>query len=54
MDSGFHDIWQRVAAAGLPRGAYHFMYWCRPATEQAAWFAQAVPQDRSVTASAGA
>lgn len=45
LDDRFHDNWQRAAAAGVPRGAYHFMYWCRPAAEQAAWFAQAVPQD---------
>jgi lysozyme len=47
VDSSFHDNWRGAAAAGVPRGAYHFMYWCRPATEQAAWFAQAVPQDGS-------
>ena len=25
-------------AAGVPRGAYHFYYFCRPAAEQARWF----------------
>ena len=25
-------------AAGMPRGAYHYYYFCRPALEQAAWF----------------
>ena len=29
----------------MPRGAYHFMYWCRPAHEQAAWFRRNVPND---------
>jgi lysozyme len=29
----------------VPRGAYHFVYWCRPAHEQAAWFKRNVPQD---------
>ena len=31
--------------AGIPRGAYHFVYWCRPADEQARWFKANVPQD---------
>ncbi len=30
---------------GIPRGAYHFAYWCRPAEEQAAWFKANVPND---------
>ncbi len=47
VDARFHENWQAAAAAGVPRGAYHFMYWCRPASEQAASFAQAVPRDRS-------
>ena len=34
-----------AARAGVPRGAYHFMYWCRPAHEQAAWFRRNVPAD---------
>jgi lysozyme len=46
LDSRFYENWQGAAAAGLPRGAYHFMYWCRPGSEQGVWFAQAVPQDR--------
>jgi lysozyme len=29
----------------VPRGAYHFVYWCRPAHEQAAWFRRTVPAD---------
>ena len=47
VDSRFYDYWEGAAAAGLPRGAYHFMYWCRTASEQAVWFTQAVPLDRS-------
>ena len=34
-----------ASAAGLRRGAYHFVYWCRPAREQAAWFLANVPND---------
>ena len=36
---------RRPRSAGVPRGAYHFVYWCRPAHEQAAWFKRNVPQD---------
>src|SRR3954451_15943778 len=39
------ENWHGAAQAGVPRGAYHFMYWCRPAHEQAAWFPHNVPND---------
>ena len=39
LDPRFTENWYGAAQAGVPRGAYHFMYWCRPAHEQAAWFA---------------
>jgi hypothetical protein len=29
----------------VPRGAYHFVYWCRPWQEEMAWFEQNVPVD---------
>ncbi len=29
----------------MPRGAYHYFYFCRPAREQAAWFIAHVPRD---------
>jgi lysozyme len=45
VDNRFYDNWEGAARAGLPRGAYHFMYWCRTASEQAVWFTQAVPQE---------
>jgi lysozyme len=45
VDPRFYTNWEAAARAGLPRGAYHFMYWCRTASEQAVWFTQAVPQD---------
>ena len=35
------------APAGVPRGAYHYYYFCRPALEQAAWFINHVPKDAS-------
>jgi lysozyme len=45
VDPMFSQNWHGARRAGLPRGAYHFMYWCRPAHEQAAWFKRNVPSD---------
>lgn len=45
LDERFKSNWEGARAAGLPRGAYHFMFWCRSAEEQAAWFKQNVPRD---------
>src|SRR3990170_4538164 len=47
IDSKFHENWAAAKRAGVPRGAYHFVYWCRPAHEQAAWFKRNVPRDPS-------
>ena len=47
VDDNFSENWQRAKAAGVPRGAYHFYYFCRPAEEQARWFIRNVPRDRS-------
>lgn len=45
IDARFSENWYGAAQAGIPRGAYHFVYWCRPAHEQAMWFRQNVPND---------
>lgn len=45
LDEKFHANWQGARAAGVPRGAYHFMFWCRPAVEQAEWFRRNVPAE---------
>ena len=45
VDPMFAENWRGARRAGVPRGAYHFMYWCRPAHEQAAWFRRNVPAD---------
>jgi lysozyme len=45
LDPKFLDNWYGAKRAGIPRGAYHFVYWCRPASEQALWFMLNVPQD---------
>jgi lysozyme len=45
VDPMFWANWQGAKAAGLPRGAYHFAYWCRPWQEEMAWFEATVPND---------
>jgi lysozyme len=45
VDERFLENWVGAKQAGVPRGAYHFMFWCRPADQQAAWFKQVVPAD---------
>lgn len=45
IDPRFREHWEGARAAGVPRGAYHFVYWCRPAIEQAAWFERHLPRD---------
>jgi lysozyme len=47
VDDFFHRNWNAAKLAGVPRGAYHFYYFCRPAIEQAAWFIRHVPRDRT-------
>jgi lysozyme len=42
-DSKFARNWQAAKAAGVPRGAYHFVYWCRPPHEEIANFEKFVP-----------
>jgi lysozyme len=46
IDPRFRENWQGARAAGIPTGAYHFVYWCRPAHEQAQWFVQHIPSAR--------
>lgn len=45
IDPNFYANWEGARAAGMARGAYHFMTWCSLASEQAAWFVQKVPND---------
>ncbi|WP_187972085.1 GH25 family lysozyme [Aquibium microcysteis] len=47
VDEFFHRNWNAAKLAGVPRGAYHFFYFCRPAIEQAQWFIRHVPRDRT-------
>ena len=43
LDERFQANWQGAKEAGVARGAYHFVYWCRPPIEEARWFEQNVP-----------
>ena len=43
LDPAFRRNWLLARASGVRRGAYHFVYWCRPAQDQAAWFIANVP-----------
>ncbi len=45
VDDRFAENWAAAKAAGVPRGAYHFYYFCRTGAEQAAWFIRNVPAD---------
>lgn len=45
LDGAFRRNWTLAWAAGVRRGAYHFVYWCRRAEDQAAWFLANVPAD---------
>ncbi len=43
VDEQFQANWQGAKRAGVPHGAYHFMYWCRKPIDEATWFEQNVP-----------
>ena len=47
IDERFAENWRTAKASGIPRGAYHFYYFCRTGKEQARWFIRNVPKDRS-------
>lgn len=44
-DPMFQANWAQTRAARIPRGAYHFYYFCRSPEEQAAWFITHVPRE---------
>jgi lysozyme len=52
VDGRFAENWRAAAEAGLPRGAYHFLTFCRPAAEQAEHFLRVVPRDPGALAPA--
>ncbi len=45
LDEKFATNWNAAGDADVLRGAYHFYYFCRTASEQANWFIQNVPND---------
>lgn len=45
VDSKFAYNWAAAKAAGVPRGAYHFVYWCRRPHEEIGNFASVVPNE---------
>jgi lysozyme len=42
-DDRFQANWTGAKAAGIPRGAYHFVYWCRPPLEEIGNFERNAP-----------
>ncbi|MEM1377957.1 MAG: GH25 family lysozyme [Pseudomonadota bacterium] len=46
LDDNFIEKWRNSRAAGVPRGAYHFLYFCTSAEDQARWFIRNVPRER--------
>ncbi|KRE13255.1 glycoside hydrolase [Bosea sp. Root483D1] len=45
LDPMFKKNWAEAKKAGVPRSAYHFVYWCRPAKDQVRWFKRHIPRD---------
>lgn len=45
LDPSFKRNWAEAKKAGVPRGAYHFVWWCRPAKDQIRWFKKHIPRD---------
>jgi lysozyme len=45
VDSKFQQNWAGAKQAGIARGAYHFVWWCRHPHEEVAWFKANVPND---------
>lgn len=45
LDDRFRENWEGARRAGIPRGAYHFTFWCRPMYQQIEWFKRHVPRD---------
>lgn len=45
LDPNFRRNWDGAKRAGVPRGAYHFVWWCRPAKDQVRWIKRHIPRD---------
>ena len=44
VDAQFSRNWRLSGRAGIPRGAYHFYYFCTPPEVQARWYIRNVPK----------
>lgn len=44
-DPRFASYWRQAGQARIPRGAYHYYYFCRSGAEQARWFIRNVPKE---------
>jgi lysozyme len=44
-DREFQGNWRGATAAGMPRGAYHYLSWCQSGRDQAQNFIRTVPRD---------
>lgn len=45
LDPMFRRNWEGARRAGIPRSAYHFVWWCRPAADQVRWMRRHIPRD---------
>lgn len=45
VDPNFKRNWIEAKKHGIPRGAYHFVWWCRPAKDQVRWIKKHIPRD---------
>lgn len=45
VDARFRENWEGAKAAGVARGAYHFVFWCRTPAQEMANFKRIVPID---------
>jgi len=45
VDPNFKRNWIEAKKHGVPRGAYHFVWWCRPAKDQVRWIKKHIPRD---------
>ncbi len=46
LDPMFKQNWRGAKRAGIPRGAYHFYYFCTEPEVQARWFIRNVPKSK--------
>lgn len=45
LDPSFKRNWAEAKKHGIPRGAYHFVWWCRSAKDQVRWLKKHIPRD---------